>query len=137
MCPSHACWHAKGYRGPLLMALVFIIVVLVPLFAVAKVTNVFPPQPLLAVGRSNISGKASVAHCHERFAELLQNKIDACRAAGGYCYCRDDELYPLYQKYYPARRGFDGVWVTSRRMTFRCWKVTPPDTCGRCIRMRP
>jgi len=137
MRPSHTCLHAKGCLRSLAIALVFTVVLLVPLPAIAKVENVVPPQRLLAVGRSNVSGKASVAHCHERFAELLQNKIDACRAAGGHCYCRDDETYPLYQKYYPARRGFDGVWVTSRRMTFRCWKVTPPDTCGHCIRMRP
>jgi hypothetical protein len=119
------------------LALACMIVLLVPHGAIGKVVNAFPPQPLLAVGRSNVSGKASVGHCHERFAELLQSRIDACRGAGGHCYCRDDETYPLYQKYYPAQRGYDGVWVTSRRMTFRCWKVTPPDTCGRCIRMRP
>jgi hypothetical protein len=137
MCRSRACPHAKGSLQRSAMALLVLALLLAPPAAVAKVANAFPPQPLLAVGRSNVSGKASVAHCHERFAELLQNKIEACRAAGGHCYCRDDETYPLYQKYYPARRGFDGVWVTSRRMTFRCWKITPPDTCGRCIRIRP
>lgn len=136
MRPSHTRPQA-GYLRRSALALVVPALLLAPLVATAKVADVFPPQPLLAVGRSNVSGKASVAHCHERFAELLQNKIEACRAAGGHCYCRDDETYPLYQKHYPARRGFDGVWVTSRRMTFRCWKVTPPDTCGRCIRLRP
>jgi hypothetical protein len=137
MRPSHPRLHIDGRLWSPTLALVCTVVLLVPPPSIAKVANVFPPQPLLAVGRSNVSGKASVVHCHERFTELLQNKIEACRAAGGHCYCRDDETYPIYQKYYPARRGFDGVWGISRRMTFRCWKVTPPDTCGRCIRMRP
>ena len=137
MRPSRTYPPAKGNRWRAAVALVWMIVLFAPRLAIAKVANVFPPQLLLAVGRSNVSGKASVGHCHERFVELLQTKIDACEVAGGHCSCRDDETYPLYQKYYPARRGFDGVWVTSRRMTFRCLKVTPPDNCGRCIRMRP
>jgi hypothetical protein len=107
---------------------------LAPLPIWAKVINVFPPPPLLAVGRSNISGPASLQRCHERFNALLQTKIEACLNAGGQCYCRDADTYPLYQKYYPAQGG--GVWMTSRRMTFRCWKVTPPDMCVRCVRIR-
>ena len=107
---------------------------LAPLSLWAKVVNVLPPQQLLAVGRSNISGAASIQRCQERFNALLQTKIEACLDAGGQCYCKDADAYPLYKKYYPAQGG--GVWITSRRMTFRCWKVTPPDTCGRCVRIR-
>ena len=102
----------------------------------AKIVNVFPAQPLMAVGRSDVSGAASVQRCNERFADLLQSKIDACIAAGGNCYCRDSEAYPLYKKYYPARQPYTGVWVTSRRVTFRCRKATAPNTCAPCIHVR-
>lgn len=99
----------------------------------ARVVNVFPPRQLLAVGRSNISAAASLQRCQERFNELLQAKLTACLDAGGQCYCQDADTFPLYKKYYPAQGG--GVWMTSRRTTFRCWKVTPPDTCGRCVKI--
>jgi hypothetical protein len=119
------------YLGAMLLIFTSLLVV-PPIWA--KVVNVFPPQQLLAVGRSNISAVASLDRCHERFNVLLQAKIEACLNAGGQCYCKDADSYPLYQKYYPAQGG--GVWMTSRRMTFRCWKVTSPDTCGRCVRIR-
>jgi hypothetical protein len=121
-------------RRPALIALLATASLLTAPPVWAKIVNAFPPQQLLAVGRSNISGAASLQRCHERFNELLQTKIEACLAAGGQCYCQDADAYPLYKKYYPAQGG--GVWMTSRRMTFRCWKVTPPDTCGRCVRIR-
>lgn len=130
--------HAQpgGQRSPWNLAAIVLVSVslLAPLPLWAEVVNVFPPQQLLAVGRSNISGAASIQRCHERFKVLLQTKIEACLAAGGQCYCKDADNYPLYKKYYPAQGG--GVWITSRRMTFRCWKVTPPETCGRCVRIR-
>jgi hypothetical protein len=105
-----------------------------PCLVWAKIVQVFPPQQLIAVGRSSLSGAASLQQCQERFNALLQTKIEACLKAGGDCYCQDADTYPLYQKYYPAQGG--GVWITSRRMTFRCWRATPPHTCGRCVRLR-
>lgn len=123
----------RQWSWPLAAALLVAVGVLAPLPLRAKVVDVFPPLQLMAVGRSTISGAASLQRCQERFNELLQAKIEACLNAGGQCYCRDAEAYPLYKKYYPAQGG--GVWMTSRRMTFRCWKITPPDTCGRCVRI--
>jgi hypothetical protein len=137
MCPWRTSLGPK--RWPLRPTAVLALAagLLAPPIVVAKIINVFPPQQLLAVGRSDVSGGASVERCNERFAELLQAKVDACVAAGGNCYCRDAEAYPLYKKYYPARPPFGGVWMTTRRVTFRCWKATSPDTCAPCARAHP
>jgi hypothetical protein len=137
MRPCHMSPGAKCWRLRPAAVLAFVAGLLAPPIVVAKISNVFPPQQLLAVGRSDVNGGASVERCNERFAELLQSKIDTCVAAGGNCYCRDAEGYPLYKKYYPARPPFGGVWVTTRRMTFQCRKATPPDTCAPCARVHP
>jgi len=91
-----------------------------PPIVVAKIINIFPPQQLLAIGRSDVSGGESMQRCNARFAELLQSKIEACTAAGGNCYCREAEVHPLYKKFYPAKPPFGGVWMTTKRVTLRC-----------------
>ena len=137
MRPCHTSLGAMRWRLRSAAVLAFVAGLLAPPIVVAKIINIFPPQQLQAVGRSDVSGGESVQRCNERFADLLQSKIEACTAAGGTCYCRDAEVYPLYKKYFPARPPFGGVWMTTRRMTFRCWKATPPDTCAPCARVHP
>jgi hypothetical protein len=137
MRPCHMRLGAKHWRLRPAAVLAFVAGLLAPPMVVVKIINVFPPQQLLAVGRSDVSGGESVQRCNERFAELLQSKIEACTAAGDNCYCREADVHPLYKKFYPAKPPFGGIWMTTRRMTFRCWKATYPDTCAPCARVHP
>jgi hypothetical protein len=83
MGPCHTSLSAKRRQLRPAVMLVLVAGLLAPPSGVAKIINVFPPQQLLAVGRYNVSGAASVERCNERFANLLQAKVDACLAAAG------------------------------------------------------
>jgi hypothetical protein len=73
MRPCHMSLGAQPRRLWPAAVMAFVAGLLAPPIVAAKISNTFPPQQLLAVGWSDVSGGESVQRYIERFADLLQS----------------------------------------------------------------
>jgi hypothetical protein len=137
MRPCHMRLGVKHWRLRPAAVLAFVAGLLAPPMVVAKIINVFPPQQLLAVGRSDVSGGN---RCNDVTSDSLSScspKSKPVRLLAAIATVERPMYTSSTKKFYPAKPPFGGIWMTTRRMTFRCWKATYPDTCAPCARVHP